>query len=338
MLNKQILNNNLLVVAEIGVNHEGDVLKAKRMIELAASVGADYIKFQSYTPRRYIAANDLTRFQRVTAFSLSIKEFECLYELALKLKIQFLSTPVTEDWVTLLNPMCSAFKIASGDITFKPVIKKAAQTGKPIIISTGAATIEEIDQAVAWVQEEVGKENIKERLILMHCVSAYPTPIEQANILSIPFLKERYGLNIGYSNHVVGINACLAAVALGACIIEVHFTDQKEGRSFRDHAISFNKDDLRNFISTAKEIKKSLGVYDKRLQPCEAENISLIRKGIVAAKNIKAGTKLSLDDLMFARPATEFQSSEIIDLIGKQINQDVSEGYLIPREAIKCVE
>lgn len=327
-------NDNLKIITEIGVNHEGDLNQAIKMLEMAAMEGVDFVKFQSYTPERYASAVDAARLARVTRFALSRNDFVKLADLAKELHVGFLSTPVTEDWVEYLDPLCPAFKIASGDITFKAVIQKAAQTGKSLIISTGAATIEEIDQAVAWVQAEIGAENLKNCLILMHCVAAYPTPIDQANILSIPFLRERYGLQVGYSNHVIGMSACLAAVAQGANVIEVHFTDCKEGREFRDHALSFDQQDLRLFVKTAREIKQSLGDYGKQVQPCESSTIAAIRKGIIAARNLQRGQVLSAEDLMYARPATEFNANEINDLLGKVLNQDILQGFLIPRGAV----
>ncbi len=322
------------IIAEIGVNHEGVLKEALKLTELACAAGADIVKFQSYTPERFIAANDVLRRDRVQKFGLSKDDFLALHELAQSLGAQFMSTPITEDWVDILNPLCSAFKIASGDITFKPVIQKAARTGKPLIISTGAANLGEIDQAVGWVEAEVGSGNLNERLILMHCVSAYPAPIEQANVLSIPFLKERYGLRVGYSNHVIGMNACLAAVALGADVIEIHFTYCKEGREFRDHALSFDQNDLKTFIQIAREIRKSLGKYVKEIQTCESVGIPMLRKGVIAGRDLKIGDILSESDLMFARPATEFSSNEINLLIGQKLKADVSKGYLIPRSAI----
>ncbi len=330
------LFNNIAfpIIVEIGSNHEGNLDKALELVQLAYEAGAKIIKFQSYTPERFIAAHDMVRRERIKKFRLSEDNFEKIFEFTQKLGVQFLSTPVTEDWIDLLDPLCSVFKIASGDITFKPVIQKAARTGKPLLISTGAATIEEIDQAVSWVEQEVGSQHIKERLILMHCVSAYPTPIEEANILSIPFLKARYGLRVGYSNHVIGMNACLAAVALGADVVEIHFTDCKENREFRDHALSFDQKDLKTFIHASNEIYKSLGQYRKEVQSCESSSISMLRKGIIAARDIKNGEVISESDLMFARPATEFSSQEIHLLIGKKLKADVSKGYLIPRDAI----
>lgn len=328
----------LTVIVEIGVNHEGSLDEALAMIEKAVLVGAKVIKFQAYTPEKYSTKGNPERFKRVKNFSLLEADFKILSLKCEELGVEFLCTPLTEDWVEKLNPLCSRFKIASGDITFKPVIQKAAQTGKPLIISTGAATVEEIDQAVQWVEEIVGKDYLKDRLTLMHCVAAYPVPVDQANVLSIPFLRDRYGekgIKIGYSNHVIGLGACLAAVAHGADVIEVHFTDQKQGRAFRDHELSFDEADLKQFLTLSHEIKNSLGTYEKKVQPCEQEMIPQLRKGIIAAKPLKAGQILQSDDLMYARPATEFTSNQIEDLLGKAVNEDIQEGYLIPRKAIK---
>ena len=324
------------IIAEIGCNHEGNFAKAVELTHLAADAGADIVKYQSYTPERFISADNLERLNRVTQFSLPKENYHHLFEIAKQRGISFMSTPVTEDWVEFLDPLCCAFKIASGDITFRPVIKAAVKTGKYIVLSTGASTLEEIDRAVSWIQEEIEPSQLEDRLALMHCVSAYPAPIEEANILSIPFLKERYGINVGYSNHVIGMSACLSAVALGASLIEVHFTDQKEGRTFRDHSLSFTADDLKTFINTANEIRLSLGRYGKYVQPCEKENIPLMRKGIIAAKDIKAGDILTEENLMYARPATQFHAEDMVNLLGKRVNRDIQRGYLILKDAILC--
>lgn len=326
------------IIAEIGCNHEGSFEKAVELTHLAADSGADIVKYQSYTPERYTSADDVERRERVTKFALTKENFYDLSEIAKQRNMLFMSTPLTEDWVELLKPLCCAFKIASGDIIFKPVISKAIETGKHLILSTGAATLDEIDQTVEWIQEMIGNEKLDDRLTLMHCVSSYPTPINEANILTIPFLKNRYKINIGYSNHVIGMAACLSAVALGATLIEVHFTDKKEGRAFRDHSLSFDPDDLKKFVHLSKEIKKSLGRYDKQIQACETQNISLIRKGIVAAHDIKAGDKLTEKNLMFARPATEFNAEDLFKLIGKQVDREIKRGHIIRKDSLICVE
>jgi len=322
------------IIAEIGVNHEGDFDKAVELIKKAKHAGADFVKFQSYTPDFYTSQDNKERFERVSKFALGEKDFKKLHDISKAVGISFLSTPLTHDWVEKLNPYCEAFKIASGDITFKNVIQKAAQTGKPMLMSTGAATIDEIDRAVSWVEEIVGKENLVQRLTLLHCVASYPTPIDQANIRSIPFLKERYNLPVGYSNHVIEVEACLAAIVLGAEIVEVHFTDEREGRDFRDHELSFNEDMLRDFIVSAKKIEKSLGVFDKKPLPCEVDIIPLIRKGIIASRDIREGEVLSSDNLTFSRPATEFTSNQLDEVLGKKTKANILKGFLIPRGAI----
>src|SRR5690606_24641453 len=167
-----------------------------------------------------------------------------------------------------------------------------------------------------WVRDEIGGADLGERLVLMQCVSAYPTPVGEANAGAVPFLRARYGVPVGYSNHVIGPEACYAAIALGASVIEVHFTDGREGRDFRDHALSFEPADLRDLVEKAPRIRAAVGEGGKAPQPCEAGSVKAIRKGIVAARDLAAGTVLTRDDLMFARPATEFSSGEIHTLIG----------------------
>lgn len=331
-------DTNFSIVAEIGCNHEGSVSKAMELICLAHQAGADMVKFQSYTPERYVAANDFMRRERVAKFALSKEDHLKLANLANSLGICFMSTPVTEDWVDFLTPLCKTFKIASGDLTFKPIIDAVIKTNKKIFLSTGASTVDEIDKTVSWIQHSIGNQKLAERLTLLHCVSAYPTPIEEANTLSIPFLRDRYQVPVGYSNHVIGMSACLSAVVLGASVIEMHFTDQKQNREFRDHALSFDFEDLKTFVKLSKEIRLSVGAYEKKVQSCESQQVLLMRKGIVATKNLKAGDILRHEDLMYARPATEFHASDLSTLIGKKINQDIQSGYSLLKSSIVCVE
>ncbi len=320
--------NSLIIVAEIGVNHEGSKENCAKIIKLAAEVGCKYVKLQSYTTDRYASKDDKGRYERVDRFGLSIEDFISLYEYSKKLGVSMISTPLSEDWVDKLAPYCSILKIASGDLTFQPVIEKAAKSGRSIIMSTGASTVDEIDQAVSWVENIVGSDYLVERLALMHCVASYPTPINQANVLSVPFLKERYNLRVGYSNHVESYVPCISAVALGADIIEVHFTDKKEGRSFRDHSLSLNQSDLKNLISFSNEVKVSLGKKEKVVQDCEQESVNALRKGLVAAVDIKQGEIIGTKHIKFARPAHYFVSSESHKLIGKKIKNDLKSGFL----------
>lgn len=328
------LSKELAIIAEIGVNHEGSVEAASKLVSLAAETGADAVKFQTFTPARYASATDPARLERVTGFALDEAAHRRLAGEAKEQGIEFFSTPVTEDVIPLLDELCSAFKIASGDLTFEPVIRMAAARGKPVVLSTGLGTLEEIDRAVGWIEDEVGSENLADRLVLMHCVSAYPTPMEEANVRSVPLLADRYGVTVGYSNHVIGPEACLAAVALGARVLEIHFTDQKTGRDFRDHALSMEGGDLKTLIEMANNVDASLGRYGKAPMPCELENKVAVRKGVVAARDLDGGTVLSRDDLMYARPSSEFLAEELDTLIGRTVQGPVKLGELIARDNV----
>ncbi|MDP6952085.1 MAG: N-acetylneuraminate synthase family protein [Alphaproteobacteria bacterium] len=329
------LEHDVAVVAEVGVNHEGDVEAASALLRLAAEAGADAVKFQTYSPDRYATASDTERLTRVGRFALDEGSHGRLAKEAKSLGIVFFSTAVTEDVVPLLDSLCPVIKIASGDLTFEPVVRAAAATGKSVILSTGGGTVDEIDCAVDWVRGEIGDAALADRLVLMQCVSAYPTPIEQANARSVPFLAERYGVHVGYSNHVIGIEACLAAIALGASVIEAHFTDRKSGRDFRDHQLSFEPDDMADLVRRAPLVKASLGAYGKAVQPVELPGRDIMRKGVVAARDLAAGTALAETDLMYARPATEFAAADLPRLVGRHLLAAVGRGELIRRENVE---
>jgi N,N'-diacetyllegionaminate synthase len=328
------LDCDVAIIAEIGVNHEGSFDAALNLLMLAREAGADAAKFQTFTPERYASASDPARLERVRGFDLGEQGFRRLADEAAKLAFPIFSTAVSEDVVPFLAELFPAIKIASGDVDFEPVIRAAAATGKPVILSTGLATAAEVDAAVGWFKDGAGTDDVRDRLILMHCVSAYPAPIEEINLLSIPYLAERTGLRVGYSNHAIETEACLAAVALGAPVIETHFTDRKAGRDFRDHALSCDPDDLRHLVKTAHRVRAGLGRRGKERRPSEAGNVQAFRKGVVAARDLEAGHVIGRDDLMFARPATEFPASEISKLVGAQLKASVKRGELIRRDNV----
>ena len=328
------IDRDVVIVAEVGVNHEGDVDAASRLLRLAAEAGADAVKLQTYTPARFASAADPERLERVSRFCLDDAAHRRLAGEADALNIPLFSSAITEDVVPLLAELFPAIKIASGDIDFEPVIRAAARTGKPVILSTGLATVAEIDQAIGWARDEIGADHLRDRLVLTHCVSAYPTPLDEANVLSVPFLAEHTGLRVGYSNHVGEPEACYAAVALGACLLEVHFTDQKSGRTFRDHALSMEPDELRHLVDTVPRLRASLGHYGKERMPSELPNLLAVRKGVVAARDLAADTVLTADDLMYARPGDEFPSTAMADLIGRRLSEPLAAGVTVPRSAV----
>lgn len=325
------LGVEVAIIAEIGVNHEGDVEAASRLIKAAASAGADAVKLQSYTPDRLASAVDQVRLQRVTRFALSTRAHERLFAEAASNGVRLFSTAVTEDWVPWIAAHSPAVKIASGDLTFETVIRAAAGSGRVVILSTGCGDVAEVDRAVDWVAREVGIDALPDRLVLMHCVSAYPAPAAQANLLSIPFMRNRYGVEVGYSNHVIGPDIPLAAVALGASVIELHFTDCREGREFRDHQLSVLPQELADFVGRARAVSVARGSLSKGAQECEFASRDAMRKGVVAARDLACGTILVRADLMYARPATDVASGQMDQLIGRALPVDLKRGMPIPR-------
>ena len=329
------LEHETVVVAEVGVNHEGSLDKALELVGLAADARADAVKFQTYEPFRYASTSDMERFERVSRFALSAEDFTLVAKEADRLGIGFFSTPLDESSVELVASLAPVIKIASPDLTFEPTIRAAAATGKPLIISTGLGMPEEIDQTLEWVQQEIGDAPLRERVVLMHCVSSYPTPLEQANLHSVSYLRDRYDVYVGYSDHTIGLNAARAAVALGAAVIEKHFTDQKEGRTFRDHEISADPEDMRVLVQDVKAVRGSLGTVDKGRADAELPNLKPLRKGVVAARDLEAGAVLARPDLMYARPAIEFGAEQIDTLVGRQLTESVVKGNLIRAAGLK---
>lgn len=329
------LKSEIPIVAEIGVNHEGSLESAINLITLAHKSGADAVKFQSYTPERFIASNDKERMERIKKFHLNESDHLKLIDHSNNIGIPFFSTAITEDWVSFLAEHTSVIKIASGDINFKPTISLAAAKNIPVIISTGGATLEEVKKAIVWFKDSSKSKDIKDKLILMHCVSSYPTPLENANLNSIKFLQESTGLKVGYSNHVKGIMAPLLSVALGANLIEVHFTDSREGKVFHDHHLSLVPKELAELSSSVPNIKKSLGVYGKFCLKIEKENLLSLRKGIVASKNMAKGKIIEEEDLLYARPSIDLDYSKLFSLLGKEIVCDIEKGERISEAMFK---
>ena len=335
MNKKKLFDDGLTIIAELGVNHEGDVKVAEKIIEQLEGSGASAIKLQSFTPERYVSASDMDRLQRVRAFAIDLEAHKHLRQKAHQSGLNFISTPVTEDWVEPLSEMCDALKIASGDIDFAPTIIASAKTRLPVVMSTGTAEIEEVDSAVALFKSFRKFGNIEDQLHLMHCISEYPARIEDCNLRSIPFMRQRYDLSVGWSNHVIGSLACHAAVSLGADIIEVHVTDQKEGREFRDHALSFEAHEISALVSELNAIKSGLGSLNKNPTLVEKKNTSALRKGLIFSRNLESGRVIEEADISFARPATFFNSNRKSDVVGRKLCRDVKSGHLISEDAFE---
>ena len=239
-----------------------------------------------------------------------------------KNNISIFSSALTEDKVKTLSKDFDVIKIASGDIDFKPTLIKAAKSGKKIILSTGCSDISDINNAIKVIKKYSKSKNLKNNLILMHCISLYPTHLEHANINSIKFIKNKFNLEVGYSNHVIEPEAIYAAVANGANIIELHFTDNKK-RKFRDNHLSFTSKELEKIINISKKIKLSLGEHNKKINKLEKKIKNSIRKGCAASKDLEKGHIIKSEDIMFTRNASYFSANEISKLVGKKIKKSI---------------
>jgi sialic acid synthase SpsE len=323
-------DKKVLLVAEIGNNHEGDSTVASRLIRKAAECGAGAVKFQTYNTECLISRSDPERFQRFKKFELSLSQFREQSELAHSLGLLFISTPLDLQSVRGLKDMVDAYKIASGDVNFYPLIEEVIQTGKPIIISTGVSDYRQILTTVTFIETGWEKRSISQELGILHCTSCYPTPPEQVNLQSIPFLKQHFAHTIGYSDHTLGNQASLAAVALGARIIEKHFTLSHTFSSFRDHHLSAEPEEMRELARKIPQIDAMIGNLVKNVQPCEAGMDASIRRSIVAVRDLAAGHVIGYQDLTWIRPANGGLSpGEEHQLIKKQLKRQIARGEQI---------
>lgn len=323
-------SQRVIVVAEVGNNHEGDPALAEELVRLAARAGADVVKFQAFNPDHYETARHGDRLARLRRFQLSHATFERLAAIAAEVGLAWLSTPFDLGSAAFLAPLVPVFKIASGDITFIPLLESVSRTGKPVILSTGAATIEEIEAAVACVRRVWRTGGISGSIALLHCVASYPVPSAQANLAAIMTLRERFpDCTIGYSDHTMGIEAAVAAVALGARIIEKHFTIAHDHSDFRDHQLSATPDELHALVERIRMTEAMLGTGEKVPQPCEVTGRVHFRRSIAAARDLSAGTVLQRVDLTWVRPADGIPPGREEDVIGRRLTCNIAAGMPI---------
>jgi sialic acid synthase SpsE len=319
----------VLVVAEIGNNHEGNVKLAAEMVRQAARCGAGAVKFQTVRAGQLVRRSETARFDRLARFELSEGQFASLSELAHELGLLFLSTPLSLQAADFLEPLLDAYKVASGDNDFFPLLEKIASTGKPVIVSTGVSDVSQIDATIRFIRGRWETHGVAGELGLLHCVSSYPTPPEQANLRSVPFLAERFGCTVGYSDHTLGTEAAVLAVAAGARIIEKHFTLDKQQSDFRDHQLSADPAELAELVRRIREAESLLGSWGKSIQPSEAASQTAIRRSIVAARDLKSGTAIAAGDLKWIRPGDGLRPGSEGKLIGRRLKRDLCEDEAI---------
>jgi len=320
------LGDRTLVIAEVGSNHCGDENVARKSLLAAAESGADAVKFQMYDPEKlidattpvlsYIAQTHQTQRERFRSLRLSRDIFLELADLAKRKGVLFLVTPFDEEAVDFLDPLVPAFKIASGDLTNARLLKRVVETKKPVIVSTGFAAVEEID----WLVRQIPKP----QLCLMHCVGAYPTPPEHVHLEAIRFLKDKYGVPVGFSDHTAGITAAMAAVAKGASLIEKHFLLSRDLPA-ADVGLSVTPEEFCEMVKGIRQIERMNGTYGKSVQPSEEYFRVQLRRSVYAARNLRAGEILNEKDVMPLRPFVPdgIEAREIASLEGRTVRVPV---------------
>jgi N,N'-diacetyllegionaminate synthase len=328
-----------IIIAEAGVNHNGSIEFAKRLIDVAAKAGADYVKFQTFKAETLITktaekaeyqqeltgANE-TQFEMIKKLELDKQAHEKLINYCYKKGIKFLSTAFDHGSIELLAKLdIPIYKIPSGEITNLPYLRHVGGMGKPIIMSTGMSTLNEVRDAQNILLEAGVKKN---DLTILHCNTEYPTPMTDVNLRAMLTIQDELGVKVGYSDHTLGIEMPIAAVAMGATVIEKHFTLDRNLPG-PDHVASLEPDELKNMVTSIRNIEKAMGDGLKNPSPSEIKNMSVIRKSIVAKQIIKKGELFSEENLTVKRPGTGISPIEWPKLVGQQSKQNYDPEDLI---------
>ena len=333
------MTNRILVIAEAGVNHNGDLELAKRMIDAAAEAGADLVKFQTFSADR-LATRDAAKADYQTRetgsresqhamlrrLELTLPMHEQLVKHCTTRKIGFLSTGFDIESVNLLCRLGQGlFKIPSGEITNLPYLRHVGQLGKPVILSTGMATLGEIEAAM----DALGKAGtVRSSITVLHCTTEYPAPMSDVNLRAMQTIRAAFDVAVGYSDHTRGIEVAIAAASLGARIIEKHFTLDRDLPG-PDHQASLEPDELKSMVSAIRNIEIALGDGIKRPGPGEIKNRPIARKSLVARHAIRAGEVFSADNMTTKRPGTGISPMQWDNVIGRIAPRDFAADELI---------
>lgn len=329
-----------LIIAEAGVNHNGSLDFAKQLVDKAVDAGVDYIKFQTFKAeklvtksarqaeyqQRNMGSQEDSQFQMLKKLELSPEDHRILIDYCNKMGIKFFSTAFDFDSMDYLHSLeLDLWKIPSGEITNYPYLKKIASYHQSVILSTGMSTMENIE-ACLKVLTDNGL--AKDQITILHCNTEYPTPFEDVNLRAMQTIKERFGTQVGYSDHTRGIEVPIAAVALGATVIEKHFTLDRNMPG-PDHKASLEPDELKAMVSAIRNIEKALGSAEKKISDSERKNIAIARKSIVAATNIKKGEVLTEENITVKRPGTGISPMRWEEVLGTTAVRDFQEDELI---------
>ena len=322
-------NQPCFIIAEAGVNHNGDINLAKKLVDVARDAGVDAVKFQTFNAEDVVidklvladyqknnALVQKSQVEMLRTYELDNSVFIELKEYCDEKGIIFLSTPHSEEAVEFLEPLVPAYKVGSGDLTNLPLLEKAAKKGKPLIIGTGMSTLEEVKKAYNKLSK------LNKQIIMLHCTTNYPCPLENVNLRAMITMRNELDCLVGYSDHTLGLAVPIIAASLGAVVIEKHFTLDR-GMSGPDHKASLEPDELKSMVASIRDVEIALGDSIKSPTEGEKEIMRFVRKSIVARKNLPLGTKLTWGLLTAKRPGNGISPEKFNAVIGKKLIKNV---------------
>ncbi|NPV42752.1 MAG: N-acetylneuraminate synthase [Firmicutes bacterium] len=327
----------VFIIAEAGINHNGDIEIAKKLVDVASEAGADAVKFQSFKAEKLVSRNaKKAEYQKNTTdksespldmlkrLELDFKNHKELISYCGKRNIIFLSSPFDLESIDLLNKLgVEIFKIPSGEINNLPYLRKIGKLKKKVILSTGMSTLDEIKDAL-----DILRENGTTDIIVLHCNTEYPTRVEDVNLRAMETIRRTFNIEVGYSDHTLGIEVPIAAVAMGAAVIEKHFTLDKNMEG-PDHKASLEPNELREMVRAIRNIERALGDGIKKPSNSELKNVNIVRKSIVAKRYIKKGEVLTEENLTVKRPGDGISPMKWDEVIGRVADKDYEEDELI---------
>jgi len=328
-----IKNKKTFIIAEIGNNHEGSYKNALNLIKAAKKTGVDAVKFQTFIPNFYSDPNNFERIKLLKKFQLSFEQFKRLKKIANKMGLVFISTPFDLLCAKFLKKNSDFIKISSGDNNFTHLIHETIKSYKKIIISTGLMNDKEIKKTYNMLIAKYGKKRIENKLAILHCVTDYPVANKFANLNRIQRLIKYFNkkkITIGYSDHTLGNEACIAAVTLGAKIIEKHFTLNKNFSSFRDHKISADRNEMTQLVKSIRKIEEMLSSKKTfNIQDPETKNIKMMRRQPFAIKDLKKGKTLNISNIKFLRPSRPIKPINLDNILGKKLKKNIYKDQII---------
>jgi N,N'-diacetyllegionaminate synthase len=310
-----------LLIAEIGGNHEGNFDYAKRLTQLAIESGVDYVKFQIYTGDTLVSALESPdRNKHFKKFELTKDQHRELASMILKAGLKYTSSVWDIEAMKWIDEFISVYKIGSGDVTAYPILHKTAKTGKPMILSTGLSTENEVLESVLYIQSVNPLYKRKDMLAVLQCTSMYPIPFSAANLNVMESFRSKTGLTVGYSDHTEGSKALACAAAMGAEILEFHFTDSREGKTFRDHKVSLTRDEVKELIAEITTINELKGSATKEPVAVEIDNghVTSFRRAVYPSRAIAKGEIFTEENLTTLRPNHGIDARDYYKVLGKK--------------------